>query len=73
VLGRGDISGIAIATPAEMHYRLAREALLAGKHVYVEKPLVLEEKEGEELISLAEDNSLTLMVGHLFEEIDFKW
>jgi UDP-2-acetamido-3-amino-2,3-dideoxy-glucuronate N-acetyltransferase len=67
VLGRGDISGIAIATPAEMHYRLAREALLAGKHVYVEKPLVLEEKEGEELISLAEDNSLTLMVGHLLQ------
>jgi len=67
VISRDDIHGVVIATPAEMHFSLAREALLAGKHVYVEKPLVLEEKEGEELISLAEENNLVLMVGHLLQ------
>ncbi len=39
VLGRSEIKGVVIATPAETHFTLAREALLAGKHVYVEKPL----------------------------------
>lgn len=67
VISRDDIHGVVIATPAEMHFSFAREALLAGKHVYVEKPLVLEEKEGEELISLAEENNLVLMVGHLLQ------
>jgi len=65
VLGREDIDGVVIATPAETHYRLARESLLAGKHVYVEKPLVLDEQEGAELIGLAEKQRRTLMVGHL--------
>lgn len=65
VLGRKDIDGVVIATPAETHFTLAREALLAGKHVFVEKPLVLDEGEGRELIHLAGNNSLVLMVGHL--------
>ncbi len=67
VLNRDDISGIAIAAPAETHYTLAKEAILAGKHVYVEKPLVLVEKEGEELIALAKEHSRVLMVGHLLQ------
>ena len=67
VLNRDDIQGIVIATPAETHYTIAREALLAGKHVYVEKPLVLDEREGENLIQLAEDKNLVLMVGHLLQ------
>jgi len=67
VLSREDIQGIVIATPAETHYTLAREALLAGKHVYVEKPLVLDEAEGLELIQLAQDRNLVLMVGHLLQ------
>jgi predicted dehydrogenase/acetyltransferase-like isoleucine patch superfamily enzyme len=67
VLNRPDIDGIAIATPAETHYRLAREALLSGKHVYIEKPLVLDEKEGLELIELAADKRLKIMVGHLLQ------
>jgi predicted dehydrogenase/acetyltransferase-like isoleucine patch superfamily enzyme len=66
-LNRPDIDGIAIATPAETHFRLAREALLAGKHVYVEKPLVLNENEGLELIQIAQRNQLKLMVGHLLQ------
>ena len=64
VLSREDIHGIVIATPAETHYTLAREALLAGKHVYIEKPLVLKEEDGQELIRLAKESDLVLMVGH---------
>ncbi|MCF8077796.1 MAG: Gfo/Idh/MocA family oxidoreductase [Desulfobacterales bacterium] len=67
VLNREDIAGVVIATPAETHYALAREALLAGKHVYVEKPLVLQENEGEELIDIALGHGLRLMVGHLLQ------
>lgn len=65
VLARPDIQGIVIATPAETHFRIAREAILSGKHVFVEKPLVLHQNEAEELIELAADQHLILMVGHL--------
>ncbi|WP_319763633.1 Gfo/Idh/MocA family oxidoreductase [Maridesulfovibrio sp.] len=67
VLSNDEIDGIIIATPAETHFGLAKEALLAGKHVYVEKPLVLDEKEAEELIKIAKDKKLILMVGHLLQ------
>jgi UDP-2-acetamido-3-amino-2,3-dideoxy-glucuronate N-acetyltransferase len=67
VLARKDIQGIAIATPAETHFRIAREAMLSGKHLFVEKPLVLQEKEAEELIQLAGERHLILMVGHLIQ------
>lgn len=67
VLGREDIEGVVIATPAETHYDLAREAMLAGKHVYVEKPLVLKEDEAQELIDLADAKKKVLMVGHLLQ------
>jgi UDP-2-acetamido-3-amino-2,3-dideoxy-glucuronate N-acetyltransferase len=67
VLKRDDIQGVVIATPAETHFLLAREALLAGKHVYVEKPLVLNESEGRDLIEIAEKRGRVLMVGHLLQ------
>jgi len=67
VLSRDDVNGIVIATPAETHFTLAREALFAGKHVYVEKPLVLDEEEGRELIQLAQNQNRVLMVGHLLQ------
>jgi UDP-2-acetamido-3-amino-2,3-dideoxy-glucuronate N-acetyltransferase len=67
ILSRPDIDAVVIATPAETHFTLAREALLAGKHVYVEKPLVLEEREARELIDLADRESRVLMVGHLLQ------
>jgi UDP-2-acetamido-3-amino-2,3-dideoxy-glucuronate N-acetyltransferase len=59
------VDAIVIATPAESHYEMTRKALLAGKHVFVEKPLSLTVDEGKELIQLAEQNRLTLMVGHI--------
>lgn len=61
------VAGVVVATPAETHYALAREALLAGRHVYVEKPLVLEPEQAVELIGLAEERGLVLMVGHLLQ------
>jgi UDP-2-acetamido-3-amino-2,3-dideoxy-glucuronate N-acetyltransferase len=67
IIARADIAGVVIATPAETHFDLARESLLAGKHVYVEKPLVLQESQALELISLAENQGLVLMVGHLLQ------
>ncbi|MDO9265102.1 MAG: Gfo/Idh/MocA family oxidoreductase, partial [Desulfosalsimonadaceae bacterium] len=67
VVSRRDIDGVVIATPAETHYAIAREALLAGKHVYVEKPLVLDEFQGAELIALADEKKRVLMVGHLLQ------
>ncbi len=67
VLAQKEIDAVAIATPTETHYALAREALLAGKHIYVEKPLVLNENEAADLIQLASEKSRILMVGHLLQ------
>jgi UDP-2-acetamido-3-amino-2,3-dideoxy-glucuronate N-acetyltransferase len=59
------VDAVAIATPAASHYRLARAALRAGKHAFVEKPLALRSVEAERLIELARASGRTLMVGHL--------
>lgn len=67
VLQDDSIEGIVLAIPAELHYRIAKEALLAGKDVFVEKPLALKVSEGEELVGLAEEKKRILMVGHLLE------
>jgi predicted dehydrogenase/acetyltransferase-like isoleucine patch superfamily enzyme len=67
ILHRRDIDAVVVATPAETHFSLAREALLAGKHVFVEKPLTLHEEEGEEIIAIARKKRCTLMVGHLLQ------
>ena len=65
MLGNGDIKALALATPAATHYKLAKKALLAGKDVFVEKPLALAVKEGAELVDIAEKENKILMVGHL--------
>jgi UDP-2-acetamido-3-amino-2,3-dideoxy-glucuronate N-acetyltransferase len=65
ILENQEIDSVCIALPAEMHYRFAKEALCANKHVYVEKPLCLDEKEGEELVKLSLEKGKILMVGHL--------
>jgi len=66
LLRDGNIHVVAIATPVHTHYRLAREALEAGKHVFVEKPLASNVKESEELVSLARKKGLLLFVDHIF-------
>ncbi len=67
VLANDAISCVMIAAPALLHYQLARRVLRAGKDVYVEKPLCLETSEAEELIQLAEELGLVLMVGHILQ------
>ena len=62
-----EIDGVVLATPISSHYALARQALLAGKHVLVEKPLATSTAECRELLALAERSDTTLMVGHTFE------
>ncbi|MGE0201630.1 MAG: Gfo/Idh/MocA family protein [Candidatus Melainabacteria bacterium] len=59
------IQGVIISTPSHTHYALAKQALLAGKHVYVEKPVATTGNETIELFSLAEEHDRVLMVGHL--------
>src|SRR6266700_2740879 len=64
---RSNVDGVVIATPVRTHYQLAKAALLHGKHVLVEKPLTTCVAEAEELVGLAKELKLTLMVGHTFE------
>jgi predicted dehydrogenase len=60
-----DVDAVVIATPVPTHHPLARAALEAGKHVFVEKPPAMRVAEMEELIGIAEANGLVLMPGHL--------
>ena len=59
------VDAVSIATPVPTHFALAREALLAGKHVFVEKPPAMRGEEMEELVALARASGLVLMPGHL--------
>ena len=61
------VDGVVIATPVRTHYRLAKEALLSGKHVLVEKPLTTSIAQAQELVTLAQEQGRILMVGHTFE------
>jgi UDP-2-acetamido-3-amino-2,3-dideoxy-glucuronate N-acetyltransferase len=67
VLQKPDIKAVAIATPAATHYDLVGKSLSAGKDVYVEKPLALTVKEGEELVASAQKSNRILMVGHILQ------
>ena len=61
-----NLDAVVVSTPVPHHFRIAKAALLAGKHVLVEKPLASSVAECEELIELAHSRGLTLMVGHTF-------
>jgi len=65
VLEDEDILGVAIAAPAVQHFQLAKDALLAGKHVFVDMPLALTYEEGEVLVCLAAVCGRILFVGHI--------
>jgi predicted dehydrogenase len=60
-----ELDAVVVATPVPTHYDLARRALAAGKHVFVEKPPAVRADEMEEMVALAESNGLVLMPGHL--------
>jgi predicted dehydrogenase len=66
LLKNPEIDAVNIATPISTHYQIARDALLAGKHVLVEKPLTAASEETLDLIDIAARKNLILMVGHTF-------
>ena len=66
VLRNPQIDAVVLATPVSTHYSFARQALLAGKHVLVEKPMTTRANEALDLIELAEKQGKTLMVDHTF-------
>jgi UDP-2-acetamido-3-amino-2,3-dideoxy-glucuronate N-acetyltransferase len=67
ILANPAIEGVVLAVPAPLHASMAIEAMNAGKHVYVEKPLAMNRIEAEAMIASAEDNDVQLMVGHLLQ------
>lgn len=62
---QNSVDAVIVATPPDSHFQVAKEALLTGKHVFVEKPLVLDLAQGEELCRLASDKNKMIMVGHI--------
>jgi len=65
VLADETVKAVALATPAVTHYAMAKQALQAGKDVFVEKPLAIRVSEAEELVSLADRAQRIIMVGHI--------
>jgi predicted dehydrogenase len=61
-----DLNAVVVATPVSQHFPLAKAALLAGKHTFIEKPMASNSAECEELVDIAKRNGLVLMVGHTF-------
>ncbi len=66
LLGSADIDVVAVVTPVWTHYELAKAALKNGKHVFVEKPFTFTSAQAEELVNLAEQKKLQIMVDHTF-------
>jgi predicted dehydrogenase len=66
VIGRIDIDIVVIATPVSTHHEIAKKALLAGKHCFIEKPMTASVAEAEELIELARQHRVKLFVDHTF-------
>jgi predicted dehydrogenase len=66
VINDPSVDIVAVATPVNTHHKFAKQALAAGKHVFVEKPLTATSVEAQELIELARKNGSKLMVGHTF-------
>jgi len=66
LLHMGDVDAVHICTPNETHYQICREALFAGKHVLLEKPMTLNSRQAFELMDLAEKEDLVLQVGYIF-------
>lgn len=66
LLADAELDAIVVATPVRFHFEMAKAVLLAGKHVFIEKPMARTVAEGAELCALAQERGLVLMVGHTF-------
>ncbi len=67
IIENPNLDAVVISTPPASHFELCKSAILADKDVFVEKPLVLQVRDGEELVKLAEEKKKILMVGHIME------
>jgi predicted dehydrogenase len=66
VVGDREVDAVVVATPVHLHHELAKAALEAGKHAFVEKPMTQTAEQAAELVQLAAKKKRTLMVGHTF-------
>jgi len=66
ILSDPDIAAVILATPLATHFSLARKAIEAGKHIWIEKPLALRVQEGRELVGLSQSRGTALFVDHTF-------
>lgn len=65
ILSNPEITAVAVVTPSHTHFKLVKQVLESGRHVYVEKPISTSAQEAEDLKKLAQEKGLVLMVGHL--------
>ena len=66
ILKNPEINAVDIVTPSHTHFPLGRDAILAGKDVFVEKPMTMSHSEAKDFVKLAEEHKKILMPGHLF-------
>src|ERR1700743_1445629 len=66
MLNGAGLDAIVIATTLKSHYPMAKASLLAGKHTFIEKPMAASLSECQELMEIAEQKGLVLMIGHTF-------
>jgi predicted dehydrogenase len=66
IVGDKEVDAVVVATPVHLHHELAKKALQAGKHTFVEKPMTQTSEQSNELVQIAVKKKLTLMVGHTF-------
>lgn len=66
LLDAPEVNAVVVATPTKSHFKIASDALAAGKHVLVEKPICATVSEARELAAIAKRNDRVLMVGHVF-------
>lgn len=66
ILNDSSVDAVFVVTPTKTHFKIAKESLLAKKHVFVEKPLAYSSKQCQELIKIAKKKNVKLMAGHLF-------
>ena len=67
IINNSNIKGVVLAVPAKHHAAMAIDAMKQGKHVFVEKPLAMNEAEASLMIETAKENKVQLMVGHLLQ------
>jgi UDP-2-acetamido-3-amino-2,3-dideoxy-glucuronate N-acetyltransferase len=66
ILSDNSIDVIVIATPIKTHYKIAKEALLNKKNIFIEKPITTSSRQAKDLVKIANENNLTIFVGYIF-------